>query len=214
MVKAIAWIMLVSAALAASAASALGQCGGDCSGDDEVTVNEVVTGVNIALGSVQLSQCPPFDTSGDGVVTVDELITAVNNALNGCSGSQATPTPTATATPTMGTLVAPNLLGTFSGPGIDGFTQAVSTVRIRIEVIDGAVVVTDLNGNLFLSGSTRTVTPLTPMTLSYTSNSGDRVESLSIGPQFNGEPTGVYANITTSLPPTGVSIQFVLERES
>lgn len=68
----------VSAGTAAS-------CVGDCNGDGVVTVNEIIIGVNIALGNQTLDQCPSFDANGNGAVTVDELIKAVNNALNGCS---------------------------------------------------------------------------------------------------------------------------------
>jgi hypothetical protein len=66
--------------------SEIGPCVGDCGGDEQVTVDELVTGVNVALGVTPLSACPDFDTSGDGAVTVDELLRAVNSALNGCLG--------------------------------------------------------------------------------------------------------------------------------
>jgi ELWxxDGT repeat protein len=59
-------------------------CVGDCHGDGTVTVDELITGVNIALGNVALSQCVALDVDGNGAVTVNELITAVNNALSGC----------------------------------------------------------------------------------------------------------------------------------
>jgi CSLREA domain-containing protein len=59
-------------------------CGGDCDGDGQVTVNELITMVNIALGSTPLSKCISGDASGDGQITIDDIITAVNNALNGC----------------------------------------------------------------------------------------------------------------------------------
>ncbi|MDX2169150.1 MAG: hypothetical protein SF182_18925 [Deltaproteobacteria bacterium] len=62
-----------------------GSCVGDCNGDGAVTVNELITGVNIALDQASLSACPSFDSSGDGAVAVNELISAVSNALNGCS---------------------------------------------------------------------------------------------------------------------------------
>lgn len=61
-------------------------CAGDCGGDGQVTVDELVQGVNIALDNTPLSQCPVFDSSGDGQVTINELISAVNSALNGCGG--------------------------------------------------------------------------------------------------------------------------------
>lgn len=59
-------------------------CVGDCSADGEVTVDELITGVNIALGAADVSACPVFDASGDGEVTIDEILLAVNAALNGC----------------------------------------------------------------------------------------------------------------------------------
>ncbi|MBI4518996.1 MAG: hypothetical protein HY699_24660 [Deltaproteobacteria bacterium] len=59
-------------------------CTGDCDGDGNVTVDELVTGVNIALGTFSDEPCPVFDANLDGEVTVDELVMAVNNALNGC----------------------------------------------------------------------------------------------------------------------------------
>ena len=67
-----------------SARPAAAQCAGDCNGDGEVAINELITGVNIALGSQQVSACPSFDVSGDGAVAINELISGVNNALNGC----------------------------------------------------------------------------------------------------------------------------------
>ncbi|MBI4517761.1 MAG: hypothetical protein HY699_18300 [Deltaproteobacteria bacterium] len=59
-------------------------CVGDCSEDGNVTVDELVRGVNIALGTLNLDTCPSFDVSNDGQVTVDELVRAVNDALAGC----------------------------------------------------------------------------------------------------------------------------------
>lgn len=59
-------------------------CPGDCSGDGTVTVDEIITGVNIALGSLPVANCLAMDTNGDGEVTVDEILQAINAALNGC----------------------------------------------------------------------------------------------------------------------------------
>ena len=63
-----------------------GGCVGDCNGRGEVTVDEIIKGVNIALGNAGLDTCQQFDANGDGSVTINELIVAVNNALSGCSG--------------------------------------------------------------------------------------------------------------------------------
>ncbi len=73
-----AGLMLVSPAVAQNA------CVGDCSGDVAVTVDEIVTGVNIALGTASVTSCTNFDGNDDGQVTVDEIVTAVNFALTGC----------------------------------------------------------------------------------------------------------------------------------
>jgi secreted trypsin-like serine protease len=62
-----------------------GTCAGDCNADGHVTVDELVTGVNIALGSPPRDACQSLDSDGNGVVTVDELVRAVHNALSGCN---------------------------------------------------------------------------------------------------------------------------------
>ena len=77
--------------------SAHAQCVGDCNGDGEVTINELILGVNIALGSTPVSACEAF-ANGEGVVDIAQLIKGVNNALNGCPPPADTPTATATAT--------------------------------------------------------------------------------------------------------------------
>ena len=61
-----------------------GPCVGACDGGSSVTVDEIITMVNIALGNVTISDCEPGDGNEDGQITVDEILTAVNNALNGC----------------------------------------------------------------------------------------------------------------------------------
>ena len=71
-------------------------CAGDCNGDHLVTVDELVRGVNGALGSA--ASCPAFDLDNDGTVAISELVAAVNAALNGCP---AQPTPTATLPATL-----------------------------------------------------------------------------------------------------------------
>jgi poly(3-hydroxybutyrate) depolymerase/6-phosphogluconolactonase (cycloisomerase 2 family) len=60
------------------------RCVGDCDWSTQVTVDELVLGVNIALGAAPLSACEMFDDDGDGTVTVDALVRGVNKALNGC----------------------------------------------------------------------------------------------------------------------------------
>lgn len=62
----------------------ISSCAADCNRDGAVPVDEVVTAVNIALGSSTVDACPEADVNGDGRVTVDELITAVHAALTWC----------------------------------------------------------------------------------------------------------------------------------
>jgi hypothetical protein len=59
-------------------------CAGDCNGDGEVTVDELILLVNIALGTSNVTACPAGDTGQDGEITIDEILVAVNRALLGC----------------------------------------------------------------------------------------------------------------------------------
>ncbi|MBI3783690.1 MAG: hypothetical protein HY270_09825 [Deltaproteobacteria bacterium] len=59
-------------------------CVGDCNRDGEVTIDELIRAVSIALGSGDLVTCLPADSNGDGELTIDELIKAVNRALGSC----------------------------------------------------------------------------------------------------------------------------------
>jgi len=54
---------------------------GDCNRNGKVSIDELVRGVNIALGDAPVSECTPFDRVVDGRVTVDELVRGVGNAL-------------------------------------------------------------------------------------------------------------------------------------
>ncbi len=59
-------------------------CVGDCDGGGQVTVDEILTMVNIALGNAGVGTCAAGDANADGRIMVDEILTAVHNALNGC----------------------------------------------------------------------------------------------------------------------------------
>ncbi|MFQ5665153.1 MAG: hypothetical protein ACE5I7_01850 [Candidatus Binatia bacterium] len=72
-------------------------CAGDCNGDDIVTVDELITGINMALTKVPADSCPSFCDPICGPIceppcpavnlpTVTVLVRAVNNALHGCPG--------------------------------------------------------------------------------------------------------------------------------
>ncbi|MBX3027060.1 right-handed parallel beta-helix repeat-containing protein [bacterium] len=58
-------------------------CLGDCNCDGAVAVNELISGVNMALGNQGLNgDC--FDCSSNGSLDISELIQAVGNATEGC----------------------------------------------------------------------------------------------------------------------------------
>jgi hypothetical protein len=61
-------------------------CVGDCDGDGQVAVNELVIGVAIAGATLPLDVCAAFDTDNDGQLTIDELVTGVGNGIRGCGG--------------------------------------------------------------------------------------------------------------------------------
>jgi hypothetical protein len=84
---------------AAAERAGAARCVGDCNGDGSVTIAELVTGVNIALGSLPVDRCPSFDCASDRAVTIDCLIKAVIAAVNGCA-ARATPTATPAPPPT------------------------------------------------------------------------------------------------------------------
>jgi YVTN family beta-propeller protein len=72
-------------------------CAGDCNGNDSVTVDEILTMVDVALGSDEVSVCLAGDANNDGQITIEEILAAVDNALNACRRL-----PTASPTPTFG----------------------------------------------------------------------------------------------------------------
>jgi cytochrome c peroxidase len=59
-------------------------CPGDCDLDGIVSVDELVTNVDISLGSGSLALCWVTDIDGNGTVDVAELVNSLNAALYGC----------------------------------------------------------------------------------------------------------------------------------
>jgi hypothetical protein len=55
---------------------------GDCDGDLNVTVSELVTGIGIALSQADVSSCSRFDRNANATVEVDELVSAVAAAVH------------------------------------------------------------------------------------------------------------------------------------
>lgn len=83
--------MMLAVGLAQPAAA---QCAGDCSGNDVVAIDELVTLVSIATNRLPLSRCPILEE----VPRIEYLVQAVNRALRGCADP--TPTPSLGPTPT------------------------------------------------------------------------------------------------------------------
>ncbi len=105
------WVGALPFLLVLAAVSPTAACVGDCDANDEVTVDEVVTGVNIALGAIAIDVCERFDANGDNEVTVDEILRAVSAALDGCP-EPGTPTPTTTTTTTSTPVDTPGITPT------------------------------------------------------------------------------------------------------
>jgi len=59
-------------------------CAGDCNHNGAVTITELITLVNVALDTANVSACMAGDANSDGAISIDEIIRAVNAALNGC----------------------------------------------------------------------------------------------------------------------------------
>lgn len=126
-----AFLLLLGAASGAAPAAAA--CVGDCDGNGAVTINELITGVRISLGSGTVDDCLAFDATPDGELRINELIIGVGNGLSGCPATptatatapnQASPTvaETATATPT------PQATGTATLPGTPTATPTLPAV--------------------------------------------------------------------------------------
>jgi hypothetical protein len=79
---------------------------GDCDGDGQVTIAELITAVNIALGKRVLADCSAADADGDGNVVITDLVRAVRAALGSETATPGTSTPTATPTAPPGTFIA------------------------------------------------------------------------------------------------------------
>ena len=59
-------------------------CTGDCDNSGDVQINEIITCVNIALGTAVVSTCSACDPDNSGDVQINEIIQAVNAALTSC----------------------------------------------------------------------------------------------------------------------------------
>jgi hypothetical protein len=91
--------LLAGVAVSLNPGTTLAQtCAGDCNGDGKVSVDELVLGVNIALGDAGMSACANLDVDSSNRVEINELVLAVVDALDGCPVPTA-PTKTVASTP-------------------------------------------------------------------------------------------------------------------
>ncbi|HEY0302341.1 MAG TPA: sulfatase-like hydrolase/transferase, partial [Rhizomicrobium sp.] len=126
-------VLLAAACALLTTRTALAVCGGDCSGDATVSIDELIVAVGIALEQRPAADCAAADRNGDAQVNVAELVAAVGAALNGCPAepsptatpsasstatssaspsTTATPTPTASGTPTSESSPSPSATAT------------------------------------------------------------------------------------------------------
>jgi hypothetical protein len=143
-------VVAVSTCIVLSSSRAPAQvCVGDCDSLGHVTVEEVLTMVNIALGNDSVSSCGAGDANGDSQITIDEILAAVNNALSGCPPlptftptDTATASATATATPLPADTLTPTNTATASATPTE--TQvATATATPGWTPSDGAISVAD-----------------------------------------------------------------------
>jgi len=81
------WLRLAAAVLMLGMAGSpvRAVCIGDCSNVNDVTIDNLLTMVNVALDNAPVTACTAGDKDGDGNITIDEILVAVTNALSGCA---------------------------------------------------------------------------------------------------------------------------------
>ncbi len=86
-------------------------CFGDCNFDGRIAINELILGVNMALGLRPIEDCSTFDATGDGMISIGELVTAGRGNIRGCvalnSPTPTRPTSTPSPSPTLTFTLAP-----------------------------------------------------------------------------------------------------------
>ena len=148
-------------------------CVGDCGGNGAVTVDELLKGVNIALGSTTLDTCGCFDRAGDGDVTVDELVAGVNAALGGCTA------------PVIRTVAGSGLAG-FNSDGARPIDTALYLPQDSTIGPDGRLYLVDWNNHRL-----RRITNDAVETIAGTGELGDAKDGPALYAQFN-HPTNVF----------------------
>ncbi len=109
-------------------------CPCDCNHNDDVTIDELITGVGIAIGQSPIDRCRRCDRDENGQVGIDELVSSVRSSIEGCDApvEQERPAaPNATAPP-------PAEQSTTIGPEITFFGLATADDQpLQPDEIDG-----------------------------------------------------------------------------
>jgi hypothetical protein len=84
-------IALTAAGALALPQSAAAQCPGDCDSSGSVTVDDLVTAINVALGRMPLEACSNTDMDSNNLLDIEEIVGAVDSSVGGrlCSTFQA-----------------------------------------------------------------------------------------------------------------------------
>lgn len=137
-------------------------CVGDCNGDGQATVDEIVRMVNIALGARSVDSCPGVERwcNPDLPPPITCIVAAVNNALNDCPAVLPSPTPTC--------VPVPALMPTFTFALNPSVPRIDERARLSIRISGGAP-----NGIYNLLDSSGLVDVMGP---TYTSPLGSEVD--------------------------------------
>ena len=82
-------------------------CAGDCGSDGQVTVNDLLGMIGIALDAAPLSNCVAGDIDHDGEIHIDEILAAIHVALIGCPALDIDPATEARCDPIGGQCMLP-----------------------------------------------------------------------------------------------------------
>jgi hypothetical protein len=180
-------------------------CTGDCDFSGQLTVDELIKGVNIALGNAPLAGCVAFDINGDGQVTIDELIAAVNVALTGCFPPAPTatftpsPTPTPTPTATASFTTTPTVTPTASPTPTPSATQTPTFTPTATDTPTATPTTTTTPTNTFTATPTDTPTATPTPTDTPTATPTDTPTAT---PTPTDTPTATPTDTPTDTPTT------------
>lgn len=213
----IATLAILGLAFATGAREAKAQgavCVGDCNNNGEVTVDDIITMVNIALGTADPSTCSAPCPDGPGV-TISCIIIAVNNATIGCPDTP-TSTPTTTVASTNTPTNTPLTVVITSTPTPTSSPTATATSDTPPSDVPGAGLVSSITDVMIATDGTVVTTftltdakgvPIVPVLASNSDPNKARtrfaiahIENYSGGGEFN-NPFSKYVNDVNATRP-------------